>query len=182
MNRSFPNIKSIHQGNTFNSKCSNQIIDFKVLTSDQVDDMMINNYIKLREEEYPSFVTIPEFNSFSIRLKKRKHTKCILAVDNETLVGWLQINTSEKDGENWFNMIVSGNFQKQGVGSSLLNIAKTNYKELCGWIIMIDNYLKRDGSIYKSPVKFYEKNGFQVTGRRSIEYENVELWEIKWKN
>ena len=75
---------------------------------------------------------------------------------------------------------VSFDFHKMGIGSTLLDKAKELVDELYGVLVPIDIYERKDGKHYQSPLNFYLKNGFRLTGRKFIEYENVELAEIKW--
>ena len=81
----------------------------------------------------------------------------------------------------WFNMIVKSGYQRQGVGSRLLILAKEKVKDLHGWVIMDDKHKKINGDYYNSPIKFYKKNGFRLTGITSNYIENVTLFEIHWK-
>ena len=62
----------------------------------------------------------------------------------------------------------------------LLVRAKQHFKELYAVVVPISRYKRRDGTQYRTPIEFYKKNGFALTGKKFVEYRGVHLVEIKW--
>ncbi|MCB0473527.1 MAG: hypothetical protein KDC56_10755, partial [Flavobacteriaceae bacterium] len=58
---------------------------------------------------------------------------------------------------------------------------KEKETELNGWVIDHDNDYKINGELYKSPLNFYLKNGFQKSSDRRLELEKISAVKIKWK-
>ena len=77
-------------------------------------------------------------------------------------------------------MIVNGKYQRQGIGSKMITMAKERFKDLHGWIVMDFSHKRSNGDIYPSPLNFYMKNGFEVTGKTLDSIPDVTLYQIKW--
>jgi hypothetical protein len=69
----------------------------------------------------------------------------------------------------------------QGKGTLLLNKLKENEHKLCGWVVDHDNDRKQDGEPYKSPLKFYQKNGFAICSDVRLETEKRSAVKIIWE-
>lgn len=89
--------------------------------------------------------------------------------EHNQLVGWLMVSKSKKYIENHFNMVVGDKYQRRGIGRALLSMAKEIYDELYAVVVPANNFKKRDGRIYPSPLNFYRRNGFELTGKKYIE-------------
>ena len=113
-------------------------------------------------------------------LKKNENVKVITATLGDKLLGWLMVSFAENRGLYHFNMLVRRDFQRTGIGKQLLIKAKENFDELYGVVVPVNRYKRRDGTQYKTPIDFYKKNGFSLTGKKFTEYKVVQLVEIKW--
>jgi hypothetical protein len=51
---------------------------------------------------------------------------------------------------------------------------------LNGWVIDHNNDKRKDGLIYISPLKFYEKCGFEIQSDIRLELDNISAVKIKW--
>jgi hypothetical protein len=77
-------------------------------------------------------------------------------------------------------IILDRNLHGQGKGTLLLNHLKAKEHELCGWVIDHDNDIKQGGEPYKSPLKFYEKNGFLICSNTKIDTDRLSAVKIVW--
>ena len=135
---------------------------------------------ELWNNEYPeklAYKTISELDEYLANLTDQMH---ILLVDkNRKIRGWYF--DFLRDNEKWFAIIIDSQFQGNGFGTQLLNIAKEKEAELSGWVIDHNKYLKRNGEMYKSPLKFYLKNGFDELSTIRLESAKIAAVKIKWK-
>lgn len=157
-------------------------IQFTVLNGFDIQSDIIRQYIELYSAEYPKFTRELKFESFLNFLKKNESIKVIIAVEEDKLIGWLMISFAENQGLYHLNMLVHREFQRIGIGSQLLTHAKVIFNELYGVVVPVSRYKRRDGTQYQTPIDFYKKNGFLPTGKKFIEYKNVQVVEIKWSN
>jgi len=128
--------------------------------------------------EYPSslsFNSIADLDIFFNNVQNPKHYCCTEA---NTLAAWMSIFT--RDEEIWFSIIINKNHQKRGIGRMLLNKAKECYSVLNCWVVDEDSYLKQDGTPYSSPLKFYQKNGFEVLSEIRLNTEKLSAVKIRW--
>lgn len=77
--------------------------------------------------------------------------------------------------------ILLQDFQGNGYGSTILNRAKVRESELNGWIIDHNNYKKKSGEVYRSPLTFYLKNGFVKIENSRLASEKIAAVKMKWK-
>ena len=49
-------------------------------------------------------------------------------------------------------------------------------------MIDYDSEKRFNGQIYKSPLGFYKKSGFEILTDQRLELENISAVKIKWKN
>jgi ribosomal protein S18 acetylase RimI-like enzyme len=97
-----------------------------------------------------------------------KENKVFLAIDKEfeRVVGILAING------NWLNQLyIHINYQKIGIGSRLLNLAK----ELSPGKLELYTF-----EVNKNAQAFYEKHGFRITGRGFENEENLPDIKYEW--
>jgi GNAT superfamily N-acetyltransferase len=152
-----------------------QIKKTQLLTEDQKKQINV-----LWNSEYPESVKHADVSDFDNYLEKLGHPSHTLLIDeSNTILGWFA--HFDRDHEKWFAMIISSTIQGQGYGSTLLRLAKENQPELNGWVIDDNKYLKANGELYKSPLAFYIKNGFQVLKENRLELETFSAIKIKWK-
>ena len=80
-----------------------------------------------------------------------------------------------------FSILVSAENQNSGVGSRLIEFMKIHNTRLTGWVIDINNSVKMNGEIYKSPIMFYLKHGFNIEEENRIDNELLNAVLISWK-
>lgn len=97
----------------------------------------------------------------------------------DALSGWAA--TFDRDGERWFAIIMDGSVQGKGYGRLLLNALKEHESVLNGWVTDHDRDVKRNGQLYRSPMGFYVKNGFEVLEDVRLETEELSVVKIRWK-
>ncbi|MCX2573397.1 GNAT family N-acetyltransferase [Pedobacter sandarakinus] len=86
-----------------------------------------------------------------------------------------------RDNDRWFAIILDKKIQGKGIGTRLLNKLKENECILNAWVIDKKGLKKLDGKHYKSPLKFYLKNGFVVDHDTRLENEKLSAVKITWK-
>jgi hypothetical protein len=131
----------------------------------------------LWNEEYPDFLVhgcIGDFESYLNTLENAEH---YVAISENELIGWLV--KFDREGEKWFVVTVSGQMQEKGVGTNLISVVKGSSTELNGWVIDSDSYSKANGDAYRSPLSFYEKSGFDITGD-TFENNHFKAVKVKW--
>ena len=85
----------------------------------------------------------------------------------------------EKDSELRFSIIVRDDQQGKGFGTLLVNRLKRDLGEFYGWVIDQEEYIKQNGTLYKSPLAFYRKNGFEVLDEIRSGSEIIKAVKIK---
>ena len=135
---------------------------------------------ELWNNEYPkklSYKSIEQFDSYLEGLDCLSH---ILLIDpNNKINGWYFHFITEN--EKWFAIILDSKLHGKGLGTELLELAKQNETELNGWVIDHENDKKRNGAFYKSPLRFYLKNGFKKLSGIRLELDKISALKIKWK-
>ncbi len=134
--------------------------------------------INLWNNEYPEKIVYnspADFDKYLASLGNPRHT-LILTEDN-IVIGWF-VDFIRKE-EKWFAMIVDSSHQGKGLGSQLLTRAKEQNDELNGWATDHNNDKKRNGGLYKTPIKFYIKNGFTVLTKTRLELEKISAVKIR---
>ena len=150
-----------------------------VLHQKSLNEKQKNAVSKLWNAEYPDGLTYKDHNEFNEFLKDLRNKHHILMnTRNQKLMGWCCI--FDRDGERWFSIIVDGAFQGHGFGKRLLSLAKEHEEELNGWVVDHDNHVKVNGEVYKSPLMFYEKNGFRVLKDFRFNRSNISAVKIRW--
>jgi len=130
--------------------------------------------------EYPAKLYLKTPEDFNLYLNGISNTKHYLLIDDsDKIIGWAF--TFLRDGENWFSIIVDSKIQGRGNGTFLINEIKKNNTNLKGWVIDQENEVKQNEEIYKSPIPFYIKNGFEVLPDIRIENEKMSGVKIYWK-
>ncbi len=135
--------------------------------------------IRLWNQEYPHqlmFETVEDLDNYLIQLIDLVHY--FVLGEGHQIIAWASL--FERNREKWFAIIVGRNMQGNGLGTSLLNMLKTNETLLNGWLIDQNNYLRADGTQYQSPAAFYLKNGFTICLDTRLEAEKLSAIKIKW--
>ena len=133
----------------------------------------------LWNEEYPvklSFQNTTEFDNYLGGLINLKHI--LLVNEVAEIEGWAF--SFERENLRWFAIILSENIQGMGYGKKLLDKLKSSEKELNGWVIDHNSDKKLNGEVYKSPLEFYIKCGFEVISNQRLELEKLSAVRIKW--
>ncbi|MFD1095560.1 GNAT family N-acetyltransferase [Salegentibacter chungangensis] len=135
----------------------------------------------LWNNEYPetlNFTGIEEFEDYLRGLKDHYHI--LLTHPHKGIVGWYF--DFIREDKRWFLLILDSNFQTQGLGSKLLDLAKTKRQELHGWVIPESNLKKSDGRPYGSPIRFYKKQGFDLRNNERLEKQGFSAVKIVWQS
>ncbi|MFT6167771.1 MAG: GNAT superfamily N-acetyltransferase [Vicingaceae bacterium] len=85
----------------------------------------------------------------------------------------------DRDPERQFAIIVHKNYQNRGFGRALLAKAKLTNNQLSAWVVDSNQYKKKDGSRYSSPLNFYLENGFLIQPDR-WDSEKIKTVKISW--
>ncbi len=141
----------------------------------------------MRNKEYPTVLEPTTFERTEKWLKyPDRRTQYITARDVKfklpELIGILTFAEHiEHPRSLWFSMVIKREYQRQGIGKKMLDIAKTHTDELRAFCVEHDKYVKEDGSTYFAPLDFYKKNGF-IVGDKTLKTEiGLECVEIIWR-
>lgn len=152
-----------------------QITKANILTPSQKQDIL-----KLWNEEYPLQIAHTDIESLDNYLNSvSEHKHLLLVNENNHVKGWYF--EFERNGENWFAMIINSKYRGKGHGSKFLQLAKSEASKLTGWVVDQNIYPKTDGNIYTSPLDFYVKNGFRVIENAKSETDLLSTIKIVWK-
>lgn len=134
--------------------------------------------LKLWNEEYPASLsyTYSEFETYLEALTDQFHV--VVKSENQTIEAWYF--DFIREGERWFAIIVGSRLQGKGLGSKLLDLAKEKRAELNGWVMDKEAVQKNNGELYKSPLRFYLKNGFDHHENERLENKKMSAVKIKW--
>jgi GNAT superfamily N-acetyltransferase len=134
---------------------------------------------ELWNNEYPVRLHLKTPEDFELYLNGLSQTKHYLLFDKSNQInGWAF--TFLREGENWFAIILDHQIQGRGNGSLLMNEIKKNNTSLNGWVIDHENEVKQNATLYRSPMPFYEKNGFTICKEIRIENEKLSAVKINW--
>lgn len=152
----------------------------KIVIKHHLDDDEKQRVFELWNNEYPEqlvYNSIDEFEEYLGKLFDLNHS---LLVDNQgRIVGWYFDFVREEQRN--FAIILDSEYHGKGFGTKLIDYAKGNHKELNGWVIDHDDYKKRSGDNYISPLDFYVKNGFEVIRNEKLATSKITAIKIKWK-
>ena len=149
--------------------------NFKDLSESQRAELLM-----LWNTVYPerlNYDTLIDFDTYLTHLKKVSH---LLVLDeNKKIRGWYF--DFIRDGEKWFAILLDPEIQGMGLGTKMLSLAKEKEVELNGWVIDHNNHKKKNGEMYRSPLNFYLKNGFEALSNVRLELKNISAVKIIWK-
>ncbi|NVJ45722.1 MAG: GNAT family N-acetyltransferase [Cytophagia bacterium] len=129
--------------------------------------------------EYPSKIGYKHISEFEAYLDKLVDQHHILALDeHEKVLGWFF--DFIRNEERWFAIILDSSLHGKGVGSKMLDLAKSSNTVLNAWVTDHNTDLKRNGEYYQSPLQFYIKNGFEVLTDVRIETDILSAVKIRW--
>lgn len=149
----------------------------KYVKSTVISPFLMQALLQLWNKEYPTVIS-HFYNTLEDYLSKLNDLQNTFIFDDfGNLAGWYF--DFERNKERQFAILISSDYQNNGIGKHLLEQAKARHKELFGWVVDSDEYLKSNGETYHSPLSFYAKSGFQLTGKR-WDSENIKTAKIKW--
>ena len=134
---------------------------------------------KLWNKEYPKnlqYNNISELDDYLNKLEDQNH---ILIVDEKNKIkGWY--SDFIRENERWFLAILDSEIQGKKYGTQIIELAKEENEKLNGWVINSDSYIKANGEIYKSPVEFYRKNGFNIFDQTHLKTDKISAIKVQW--
>ncbi|UGU15998.1 GNAT family N-acetyltransferase [Sinomicrobium kalidii] len=146
----------------------------KALTQRQKQEIL-----DLWNREYPKDLSLADVKAFEDYLDSLADKRHLLLLDeNGSVKGWLI--DFVRDEERCFAMLLNPDQQGKGLGSRLLTLAKERNSELNGWVVDNSEELKENGEKYRSPIGFYEKNGFSVLPGVSSKKNNINGIRVHW--
>jgi ribosomal protein S18 acetylase RimI-like enzyme len=153
--------------------------DLQIYRTVHLDKEARQQLLQLWNAEYPAKLAYNSLLEFDAYLEELSGpTYFLLKNDFGLIHGWGF--TFEREDKKWFGVILSGAVQGQGWGRKMLDALKQSEKELNGWVIDHDNERKTNGQSYTSPLKFYEKLGFEVVKEVRLELDKISAVKIRW--
>lgn len=134
---------------------------------------------ELWNNEYPAKLNLKTIEDFELYLNGLSKIKHYLLLDDSDEIQGCTFTFLRED-ENWFAIILNSEIHGKGNGSFLMNEIKKNNTSLNGWVIDNENEVKQNATLYKSPIQFYEKNGFTICKDIRIENEKLSAVKINW--
>lgn len=153
--------------------------DLKILQTVELNEQAKKQVLDLWNNEYPeklSYNNLTDFDNYLQNLSNLTHF--LLSNDENKILGWAL--TFERDSEKWFAIILSEKIKGKGLGRRMLDKLKQEEKVLNGWVIDHNNDMKSNGQPYPSPLKFYEKCGFETLSKVRLELDKISAVKIKW--
>ena len=133
--------------------------------------------IDLWNKEYPARLQHKDIAGLDEYLKGLENASHYFMIDPDgDIKGWA--GAFDREGERWFAIIVASTESGKGYGSMLMDALKRDNTKLSGWVIDSDNYTKSNGQPYASPLKFYLKNGFEVSEAQRLETDLISAAKI----
>tara|TARA_B110000503_G_scaffold139880_1_gene229330 strand:+ start:1214 stop:1513 length:300 start_codon:yes stop_codon:yes gene_type:complete len=94
-----------------------------------------------------------QLNSFKHYLESLVNLHHIVVTDDDqNFCAWYF--EFDRDHERQFGIIVHKNYPNRGIGRALLAKAKLTNNQLSAWVVDSNQYKKKDGSRYTSPLNF----------------------------
>lgn len=156
------------------------IENIKVSKTSKLNDQTKVQVLDLWNTEYPknlSHSNSTDFDDYLGKLTNPMHY--LLLNESDLILGWAF--TFDRDDERWFAIILSEKIKGRGIGKKMLNEIKCDESILNGWVIDHNNDLKQNGQYYLSPLKFYEKCGFEVLPDIRLNLEMISAVKIRWE-
>ncbi len=153
----------------------------KIIETIELKEQVKKQVFELWNAEYPqklSYDSLAEFDAYLLKLSNP--TNYLLINDNRLILGWAF--TFDRENEKWFAIILSQIIQGRGFGKKLLDELKQTAPILNGWVIDHNNDKKQNGELYISPLKFYEKCGFEILMQDRLELDKISAVKIRWTN
>ena len=151
----------------------------RIIETTNLDEKTKGWLLDLWNSEYPENLSYRDLAAFNEYLKGLNDVRHLLVMyDKNVIGGWAF--SFDRDGESWFAILLSQNLQGRGVGRKILDQLKQTESELNGWVIDHDTDKKIDGSVYNSPLGFYQKCNFEIMKTQRLELDKISAVKIKW--
>lgn len=151
----------------------------KYLTTKTLTDLQKQEIITLWNAEFVTTIRmagLEDFEKFLSGLTQHQH---LLMLNKRGVIkGWFF--TFDREGQRWFAMIVSAELQGKGYGSLLIQKGKEGHSELNGWVVDSLDYKIENGTTYRPPLDFYQKNGFEIMPEVVQETPRLRTIKIRW--
>ena len=153
----------------------------KIIKATELNEHSKQQVLDLWNNEYPEKLSYNNLGEFDHYLQNLNNLNHFLLTDNINIIlGWAL--TFDRDNEKWFAIILSEKVQGKGLGRKMLDELKQVEPILNGWVIDHNNDKKKNGLTYVSPLKFYEKCGFEIQTDNRLELDKISAVKIKWTN
>jgi len=153
--------------------------NLEIIQITELNEQAKKQVLDLWNSEYPeklSYNSLTEFDNYLQNLTNLTHF--LLPSSEDLILGWAL--TFDRDNEKWFAIILSEKVKGQGFGRKMLDELKQVEQTLNGWVIDHYNDKKKNGQQYVSPLKFYEKCGFEIQSEVRLELDKISAVKIKW--
>lgn len=136
--------------------------------------------MELWNQEYPQRISYSHITAFDVYLTRLEDAFHVLSLDDagKIMAWYCDFN---REGERWLAMILASSEQGKGLGSTLLQLAKKRQSLLNAWVVDHNTDLKKDGTIYRSPLAFYQKNGFEIVEGVRLETPQISSLKMRWR-
>lgn len=148
-------------------------------TAPQLNTSQKEQLCDLWNREYPVNIRhqrLAGFEAYLAGLQDPCHR--LLLAEDGSVCAWLV--DFQREGNRWFAMLVAGEYQGMGLGTSLLRKAMEAQNQLQGWVVAGTDYLRQDGSPYHPPLGFYRKMGFSIHHDQVLETDTLETIMVRW--
>lgn len=155
------------------------IENLKIIQSAELNEKTKKQVFDLWNAEYPeklSYHSLTDIENYFENLSNLKHF--LLLNDANEIFGWAL--TFERENEKWFAIILSEKIKGKGLGRKMLDELKQTEPILNGWVIDHNNDKKMNGQYYLSPLRFYEKCGFEIITNDRLELDKISAVKIRW--
>lgn len=152
---------------------------FEIIQTTELNELAKQQVLDLWNIEYPEKLAhkdVTEFENYLDNLSNLKHF--LLTKNTDIILGWAL--TFDRNNEKWFAIILSDNIKGKGFGRKMVEKLQLEEPILNGWVIDHNNDKRKGGLIYNSPLKFYEKCGFEIQTDIRLELVNISAVKIKW--
>lgn len=151
----------------------------KLIRTNQLSEEQKLQIFEIWNNEYPAKIGYKDISEFEAYLEKLADQHHILALDSaQSVKGWFFDFIREED--RWFAIILDSSLQGKGIGSKILDLAKSTNTVLNAWVTDHNTDFKKNGEPYLSPLQFYVKNGFEVLTEVRVETDTLSAVKIRW--
>lgn len=152
----------------------------KLIRTNQLTETQKLQIFEIWNNEYPAKIGYTDISQFEAYLEKLADQHHILVLDeDEKVKGWFFDFIREED--RWFAIILDSSLHGKGIGTKILDLAKSSNTVLNAWVTDHNTDLKKNGEYYQSPLQFYIKNGFEVLTDTRIETDILSAVKIRWE-